>query len=467
VVDYLRQFFAFDFHWHAFAFHSDELCGYHKGSLSGDLNMTGNSIGDTHVHTVNGVSYDFQAVGEFTLLRDGERMEVQVRQTPVAAANPVPDSYSGLIVCVSINTAVAARVGEHRVSLQPGREGPRLQFYLDGKPAQLPAEGIDLEGDRVSAFDANGETGLRIDYDDGTVVTVTPVFWNAYSVWYLDVGVTNARADEGVMGYIPQDSWLPRLRNGKSLGPKPISLHDRFVQLYRTFSNSWRVTRKTSLFVYAPGTSTTTFTDRDWPAEKSPCDMKPQFQIPGAPILEGVPIPEAEAICRGVTDKALFANCVFDVATTGDETFAKGYLIAEEQRLYGTAVQITGYEPAIIRPDRSPAARRIKQPDHLDQWLALTATVVPLAPGRPTPTGTMTFLIDGVPLQRPVELDDTGSARLTVGPLRPGEHTIRATYTGGGRYNNYSCASPNLLYTVVAEPDAKDESPFSERLSGI
>ncbi len=44
-------------------------------------------MGDPHIHTVDGKSYDFQAVGEFTLLRDSEDgLEIQVRQTPVATA---------------------------------------------------------------------------------------------------------------------------------------------------------------------------------------------------------------------------------------------------------------------------------------------------------------------------------------------------------------------------------------------
>jgi hypothetical protein len=383
---------------------------------------------------------------------------VQARQTPVAAANPIPDSYSGLTACVSINTAVAARVGRNQISLQPGREGPRLQFYLDGKPSQLPAEGIDLDSNRISPFDANGETGLRIDYDDGTVVTATPNFWNAYNVSYIDVSVSNTSAHEGVMGIIPKDNWLPRLRDGSDVGPMPASLQDRYVMLYKTFADSWRVTDATSLFVYESGTSTKTFTDEDWPPEEPPCNLKPQFEVPGVGVLEGMPIPEAEGICKGVIDKDLFDNCVFDVATTGDETFARGYLIAEELRLYGTKVQISSYVPAMIRPDRSVAARRIEQPDRLDEWLAVTATVSPLTSERPTPTGTVTFFIDGVPMRRPVELDDTGTARVTVGPLKPGEHTIRASYSGGGRFDSHSGTSSNLLRTVAPEPDRKNAS---------
>jgi hypothetical protein len=453
VVDYLRQFFSLDVEWHAFAFHTDELCGHHHGWLKGNVTMTGNHIGDPHVHTVNGVAYDFQAVGEFTLLRDGEWMEIQVRQTPVATANPIPDLYSSLTACVSINTAVAARVGSHRIAFQPGREGTRLEFYLDGKPAQLPTEGIDLDSNRVSAFDANGEIGLRLNYDDGTVVTATPVLWSAHNVWYIDVSVYSTSAHEGVMGIIPRDNWLPRLRDGNDLGPMPPSLHDRYLALYETFANSWRVTKETSLFVYAPGTSTATFTDRDWPAEKAPCDLKPQFQVPGVDVLRGMPLYEAEAICRVVTDKDLNANCVFDVATTGDEIFAEGYLLAQELRSYGTAVQVTGYVPATLRSDRTPAAVATEQRARLDEWLVVTAAVRPLTPGKPHPTGTVVFFVDGVPMRRPIELDDSGTASVALGPLKLGEHRITANYSGGGEYDYHSSTSPILVHVVARERD--------------
>ena len=448
MVDYLRQFFSFNFQWHAFAFHSDELCGHHKGTLRGDLTMTGNSIGDPHTRTVSGTNYDFQAVGEFTLLRQGEQMEIQVRQTPVATANPITDSYSGLTTCVSLNTAVAARVGKHRIALQPGQEGRRLEFFLDGKRAGLSAEGIDLGASRVSAFDANGQTGLRVDYDNGTILLVTPRFWNAHSTWYLDVSVSNTQADEGLMGFIPKDSWLPRLRDGRSVGPMPASLSDRYVTLYKTFADSWRVTDHTSLFVYAPGTSTKTFMDADWPAEKPPCKLKPQFEIPGVGVHRSIPVAEAERICKGVTEKDLHQHCVFDVATTGDKIFAEGYDFAQELRLCGTKVDITGYTPATLRADRSNQAIKGEPRYDTDQWLAVTATVSPLTPGRPTPEGMVTFLVDGVPQKRPSRLDDAGQARLTLGPLKSGEHRIRAIYSGGGKYEYHRSESPNLLHTV-------------------
>src|SRR5205814_1363295 len=157
--------------------------------------------------------------------------------------------------------------------------------------------------------------------EDGTVVTFTPLLWTTHNIWYIDVNVSNTKADEGVMGFIPKGSWLPRLRNGTDVGPMPASLNDRHTVLYKKFADSWRVTDPASLFVYEPGTSTKTFTDLDWPAEKPPCKLKPQFQIPGVGVLKGMPVPEAEQICRVVTDKDLHAHCVFDVATTGDRVF--------------------------------------------------------------------------------------------------------------------------------------------------
>jgi FtsP/CotA-like multicopper oxidase with cupredoxin domain len=389
--------------------------------------------GDPHIHTVDGKRYDFQAVGEFVLLRDTDGMEIQARQTPVKTATPITDPYSGLRACVSVNTAVAARVGSHRISYQPGGERGRLQFFLDGKPARLTNEGIDLEGHRVSAFDADGETGLRVDYAHHAVLLVTPHFWTSHGIWYMNVSVSHTHGEEGVMGRIPEQSWLPALPSGATVGPKPQSLSERYVQLYRTFANAWRVTDKTSLFVYAPGTSTATFTDEDWPAPEPPCKLKPQFDIPGVPTPVNIDIETAKLICQGVTIDGLNQDCVFDVATTGDESFAKSYLLAQALKLHASTVQVVGDKPQTRR----------------GETLTITATVLPVSGGRPTPTGSVTFLVDGVAAGAPVKLDGQGRARLTTDRLGVGEHKIRAAYTSGAGDDGYHpSSSPNLLHTV-------------------
>lgn len=405
--------------------------------------------GDPHIRTVDGKYYDFQAVGEFTLLRDPAGMEIQVRQTPVPTATPITDSYSGLTVCVSINTAVAARIGKHRLAYQPSDQGRgEMQLLLDGKPARLTERGLDLEGGRLSAYTVGGTTGFRVDYDNYTVLTVTPHFWNSYNVWYLNVSVSHTDADQGLMGRIPPQTWLPLLRNGASVGPRPAALHDRYVALYKTFADSWRVTDQTSLFVYAPGTSTKTFTDRDWPSDNPPpCKPLPEFEIPGAnPPLVNIRVDTAKRICRPVTVDDLNAGCVFDVATTGDKSLVDSYLIAQEIRLNGTAVQLVA-DKARTRPGEA---------------VRFTATVSALTSKRPIPTGSVAFLIDDVQAGPPIELDKQGRATLKTASLATGVRRVRAVFAAKGEQTAFhNSSSPTLRHPVARRaPADRGKAPY-------
>ena len=161
-----------------------------------------------------------------------------------------------------LNTAVAARVGSHRVTYQPNISGvpdpSGMQLRVDGILKTLGPDGINLgSGGRV--IKAPAGDGIEINFPDETVLLVTPGYWNSQSKWYLSVSILNTRAKEGIMGAVPPGSWLPALPNGNSVGPKPASLHQCYVDLYQTFADAWRVTNSTSLFDYAPGTSTSTF----------------------------------------------------------------------------------------------------------------------------------------------------------------------------------------------------------------
>lgn len=404
--------------------------------------------GDPHIHTVGGQRYDFQAVGEFIALRDREGMEVQTRQAPVPSANPITDAHSGLRTCVSINTAVAARVGPHRIAYQPAGDDSRLQLYVDGKPTRLPDAGLDLGAHRLVPFDADGSVGLRINYAHHTVVTITPRFWSSNQVWYVNVSVDHTQADEGLMAGFAPGSWLPRLSSGRSLGPKPKTLPERFDALYRVFADSWRVTNNNSLFVYAEGTSTETFTDRQWPAERPPCKVKPNLAFPVTPELVSIPEEEARQICSIVTDDGLHQDCVFDVATTGDPSFAQTYRLLQDQRELDTSLELVG-------------ERKETWPGEL---LRVTATVRARRAGRAVPTGSVQFIRNGNPVGAPIAVDDNGVASALLDELEPGQHRIRAEFSPDGTTPAYrESGSANLLHSVV-EPSLDPGTPLRLRV---
>jgi hypothetical protein len=103
----------------------------------------------------------------------------------------------------------------------------------------------------------------------------------------------------------------------------PISLHDRFVDLNQRFANAWRVTDSTSLFDYAPGTSTATFTMTNWPPENAPCAIPATIPVLPASLLV------AQTACRLVTGEHQHDNCVFDVMVTGNTGFATTYVLSQ------------------------------------------------------------------------------------------------------------------------------------------
>jgi subtilisin family serine protease len=377
----------------------------HWGSLNDGFND-----GDPHLTTVDGVHYDFQSAGEFVSLRDGNGLQIQTRQTPVASAPPIANAYTGLASCVSLNTAVAARVGAQRVTYQPNISGvpdpSGLQLRVDGVLTTLPASGLNLAlGGRVVKSSAGD--GIEIDFPDGTVLIVTPGWWASQSKWYLHVSVFHTPASEGIMGAIAPGSWLPALPSGTSLGPKPAALHQRYVDLNQKFADAWRVTDATSLFDYAPGTSTATFTLKSWPPESPPC------VLPESTPVKPVNLEVAQLACRAVVGKNRKEDCVFDVRVTGNAGFAKTYLLSEKIQAGSTTTTVTDDQ----------------DPTQAGEWVTFTAIVAPSASaGRRIPTGTVQFTFDGSKVGAPVKLDSKGRATWETSRLKVGIHRVAASY---------------------------------------
>ena len=79
---------------------------------------------------------------------------------PITTFTPPANPYTGLASCVSLNTAVAVRVGKHRVTYQPspGSEGKadRMQLRIDGTLVKLSASPLNLGGGNMVAMASSG-----------------------------------------------------------------------------------------------------------------------------------------------------------------------------------------------------------------------------------------------------------------------------------------------------------------------
>ncbi len=395
------------------------------------------STGEPHITTVDGVNYALQSAGEFVLLR-GKDLEIQIRQTPITTPNyTFSDPYTGLSTCVSINSAVAARVGKHRVTYQPNINGvpdsSGMQLREDGKlidPATIPNNGIDLgSGGRIMKSAAGGGV-IEIDFPDGTILVVTPTWWPSFSVWYLNLNIYHTGATEGLMGIIAPRSWLPKLPDGTSLGPKPTAPHDRFVQLNTTFADAWRVTDKTSLFDYQPGTSTATFTNKAWPSENVQSPGIVGGQIP----LKAIGLEVAQQLCRDIVDSNMKANAIFDVMVTGEPGFAKAYLLTQQVQTGTTATTV------FVSKDTTTYGEPV----------TFTVTVNrKFSSGKGALAGSVEFTIDGNKFSE-VKLDANGSAILTTTTLKEGKHQIAAMFTPDSGSTAFSSTSLDITQTVLA-----------------
>ncbi|MGC4890640.1 VWD domain-containing protein [Micromonospora sp. DT227] len=260
----------------------------------------GGSNGDPHLVTFDRVYYDFQAVGEFTLVAavGGDPLEVQVRQAPMAGTRTA-----------SVNSAVAFRVGAHRLALTLTDGATRV--HVDGAPLAAPPERTDLAGGGSLTrrpSDTGPTDGYDVTWPDGSAAAVDQIGRYGYRVL---VRLADGRAGKvrGLLGDFdgdPADDIAPA--SGPALTqPAP------FAKLYPAYADSWRITADRSLFPYGDGEDTGTFTDRSFPERQVTAgDLDPARRA------------TAEQVCRwaGVTAPGPLAECVFDVAVSGRPEFA-------------------------------------------------------------------------------------------------------------------------------------------------
>jgi hypothetical protein len=283
------------------------------------------SNGDPHLISVNHVKYDFQAAGEFTLLSspDGS-LDIQARQEPFGTTGDV-----------ATNTAIAARVGSHRVGVYVEPNGS-LQARVDGNAVDLSSGPTALgNGASISSYDTLSSTGFEIDFPDGTKLWTLSV-----AEWGIDAEVEPSAALKadgvGLLGSIlPNGFGIPALPDGTQL-PSATDPTQEY-QLYTQFAEAWRVTDTTTLFDYDPGKSTASYTIKPFPTQAKFLTLA---RLSSAQLAAG------NSACLAITDSGLHEECVYDVGATGQSGFADSY--KNVQTFNTTAPATSGNLPATV-----------------------------------------------------------------------------------------------------------------------
>src|SRR6056297_1720244 len=266
------------------------------------------TVGDPHLLTLDGVGYDFHAVGEFVLLRGVpgtgfDWFEVQTRTAPIEEVDNV-----------SVNVAVATRLAD----------GTQVMFdATDTNPLSIDGA-VRLLGDGGVFTLSTGDQIIR----DGNIYTL--VFAGTDGVpgvtagdARLSVALQDGRLDLGVQISANMSGNVEGLLgDGDGIAANDIALADGTVlerplayeDLYGQYRDDWRVTtEEQSLFTYDGGESLDGFYDPDMPGQVVAVDDFDQADVDAARTAV-----EAGGLTPGTVN---YDNAVLDFLLTGDEGF--------------------------------------------------------------------------------------------------------------------------------------------------
>ena len=228
---------------------------------------TARTYGDPHLVTFDGARYSFQTVGEFVLSKSTSGLQVQARQRPQR------DDFS-------LNTAVAMSVGGDRVCIYAG-DTPDSDRTT---PVRVNGQSVTVSG-RKAHFLKNGGT-IRLVGKTYTVAwptgeTVTAQMRSTGGMAFMNLNVQITGCSEGIFtGLLGNANGVERddfqgMNDNASLrmnpGNDPFGGTSREMEqrrlafLANAMADEYRVNMVTTLFDYAPGTNTLSFTDRSFP----------------------------------------------------------------------------------------------------------------------------------------------------------------------------------------------------------
>lgn len=256
------------------------------------------STGDPHLTTMDGFRYSFMAVGEFVAVKstvNGDKFEIQARQQEVPSRN-----NSGT---VSFNTGIAIHTGSDQLCIYPDRG-----VYVNGAFVGSPAGSTTLKNGGRMVREANTYTIYTPNKD----IIAVRLFQSD-----LDYSINlNPNRSGKVRGLLGNFDKTPANDLVNAAGQV---VKNEYAALYPAFARSWRIQQANSLFVYGAGQSTATFTDESFPKK--------------AVVLTASQQSYGRSICEeaGVTDPAILANCILDVALTEDARLADRASASQEE----------------------------------------------------------------------------------------------------------------------------------------
>ncbi|HEX6871133.1 MAG TPA: VWD domain-containing protein, partial [Micromonosporaceae bacterium] len=287
-----------------------------SGPVCRGVNGCGSSNGDPHLITLDGLFYDFQAVGEFVAVAASTPdLRIQVRQAPLPYSRTV-----------AINTAVAMQVSTTRLGFYA--EQGVTTVRRDGQPVSVPVGDTNLPGGATLTRYTHPYRGVSyvVRWPDRTVAWIEPV--GAYGL-HLTVDAAPSRQGTvtGLLGNFDGNKDNDLATSTGSTLPVPAP----FEQLYPGYADSWRITAATTLFDYPAGKDTNAFTDRTFPDRAAtPADLPAAARA------------AARSACQqlGITEPAVLDACTLDLALTGQPLFALGAADAQTALPVTTEVSV-------------------------------------------------------------------------------------------------------------------------------
>ncbi len=302
-------------------------------------NKYGSNSGDPHLRTFDGLGYDFQAVGEFLYLQstqDPTEMTIQIR------LGPWPGSKR-----IATNKALVTSVGGDIVEINV-ENTPRLS--INNTPVTMADKEIIQLKNGCKIY-AETQSKYWIIWKDNSMAEVR------MHSRYLDVFVSLPDNRKGLIKGLLGNSDGDKTNDLQTRdGSKTFDIANKLTkgELYNEFGNSWRITQAESLFTYATGKNTATYTDLNFP-----------YELVRTSDLSETVRANAEQICRnaGITNPILLEDCILDVGMTGDSTFAdnmtdltppeQSITVTDDWLLYGDAQQAEGEKTVHITTDET------------------------------------------------------------------------------------------------------------------